>query len=397
MKRILLYFIISIICFTTSAQNYKLGKTLMKFTDPSRNNRKIPSVIYYPATIAGTNTPKVNDGTKFPVVSFGHGFVMKSTDYKFLADALVPLGYIVIFPSTEQGVPPNHSTFGLDEAFCAKEMVNWGNNPSNFFYNIVANKKAIGGHSMGGGASFLGAKYNPDLDCFFNFSAAETFLEESAIQLSKFTTVPALVITGTDDCVAFPKTNSQKMFENLKSEEKIFVNIKNGTHCQFSNVAGPCALGEVVACSGRNINPISRALQQQTTLSVLIPWLNYYLKEDCTAGTTLKNELANSTQISYIDSAALNCTQVFRVRPNSPIKVSVFPNPATNQITLLMPNTDTEKDIQIFSSDGQLVYNKILPTNQYQLYIELKNWSSGMYLAKIIVEHQIQSIPIIIK
>jgi len=401
MMKIYAFLLITVISFSvTIAQPFKLGKTAKTFIDPSRSNRKIPSIIYYPATATGSNQPIVNNGQKFPVISFGHGFVMKSSDYKYLADALVPLGYIVIFPSTEQGVPPNHNNFGLDEAFTAKEMVNWGNNTSNFFYGVVADKKAIGGHSMGGGASFLGAKYNPDLDAFFNLSAAETFINESAIIAAKRINIPALVITGTDDHVAPPTTNSRKMFNFLNSDCKTFVNIDNATHCQFSNVAGVCALGEVSANLGHNVNPISRSLQHQITLSVLIPWLNFHLKGDCNAANQFENVLLASSGFTYVDSCTTPCSSARLPSNNAEIssqKIKIFPNPTSDIAILLLPNSNTDKSVQVFSIDGKMIYDKIVPQNQYQLDLEVKLWEKGMYLTRISYDNEVQSVPLVVE
>lgn len=392
-----LYFMLTSVT-VSQAQGYLLGKTTKTFIDPSRNNRRIPSIIYYPATAVGSNTPIVHNGQRFPVISFGHGFVMKSYDYKYLADALVPLGYILIFPSTEQGIPPNHSNFGLDEAFTAKQMVSWGNTTGNFFYSAVAGKKAIGGHSMGGGATFIGAKYNPDLDAFFNLSAAETFINESAIVAAKRISIPALVITGTDDHVAPPTTNSRKMFNFLNSDCKTFVNIEHGSHCQFSNVAGICALGEVAANLSHNVNPISRAEQHRITLSVLIPWLNYHLKDECSAATELENVLAASSGFTYVDSCNVPCATLRKSNVEDlPQKIKFFPNPTSDITTIVLPISSSEKSVQVFAVDGKLVFDKIVPNNQYQLLIEVNHWEQGMYITRIAYDDVVESIRLIVE
>jgi hypothetical protein len=62
--------------------------------------------------------PKV----QFPVISFGHGFVMVHTAYQFLWLDLVPKGYILAFPTTEGSLSPSHLNFGLDLAFIISQM-----------------------------------------------------------------------------------------------------------------------------------------------------------------------------------------------------------------------------------------------------------------------------------
>ena len=81
------------------AQGYQIGKINTTFTDATRNNRQVPVAIYYPADVAGNAVPFAPG--EFPVISFGHGFVMVHSAYQFLWEALVPSGYIVAFPLTE--------------------------------------------------------------------------------------------------------------------------------------------------------------------------------------------------------------------------------------------------------------------------------------------------------
>ena len=107
MKTILL----SVLSFTTllvSAQNYQIGHTTITFNDPNRtggfgsgsgSGRQIQTEIYYPADVAGTDV--ASSSGSFPVIVFGHGFVMSWDSYDNIWTELVPLGYIVAFPRTE--------------------------------------------------------------------------------------------------------------------------------------------------------------------------------------------------------------------------------------------------------------------------------------------------------
>jgi len=56
--------------FVKSAERH----TTVTFVDSSRSNRQINTEIYYPAKSAGNNTP-IATGV-FPLITFGHGFVM---------------------------------------------------------------------------------------------------------------------------------------------------------------------------------------------------------------------------------------------------------------------------------------------------------------------------------
>ena len=71
-----------------SLAQHSVGHYQITFQDPSRNNRDIQTEIYYPATSAGDNTPVASG--QFPVIVFGHAFVMAWDAYQNLWDEFVP-------------------------------------------------------------------------------------------------------------------------------------------------------------------------------------------------------------------------------------------------------------------------------------------------------------------
>src|SRR6185436_8296985 len=117
MKKIFTLVFMLFCAFTLTAQPYSTGKRSVTFIDGSRTDRPIPTDIYYPANTAGNNVPIASGTAKFPVVVFGHGFLISSSAYKWLADSLVKNGYVVVFPNTEEGIVPSHLDFGLDLSF----------------------------------------------------------------------------------------------------------------------------------------------------------------------------------------------------------------------------------------------------------------------------------------
>ena len=151
---------------------YPVGHSSLSFTDASRSSRSVTAEVYYPATSAGDNTPFVTG--YFPVIAFGHGFVMTYSAYAPYWNALVPQGYILICATTETGIAPSHSDFGKDLAFLIRTLQTEGNSSSSNFYQHVAASSAVMGHSMGGGASFLAAQYLPSITALVNMAAAET-------------------------------------------------------------------------------------------------------------------------------------------------------------------------------------------------------------------------------
>ena len=94
---------------------YFIGNYSEEFFDPSRSNRTIPVEIYYPSISEGANT-QVELG-QFPIIIFGHGFLMSFSAYQNLWEEFVPRGYIIAFPRTEEGLINDHQEFGWDLQF----------------------------------------------------------------------------------------------------------------------------------------------------------------------------------------------------------------------------------------------------------------------------------------
>src|SRR5687768_16280873 len=122
MKRIFTLSIILVIGFNAVSQPYSAGKRTITFIDNSRSARQIPTDIYYPANTAGNDVPLATGVARFPVVVFGHGFLISTSAYKWLADSLVKNGYVVALPATEDGLTPSHLNFGLDLSFLCSRV-----------------------------------------------------------------------------------------------------------------------------------------------------------------------------------------------------------------------------------------------------------------------------------
>lgn len=264
---------------------YAIGHRTITFNDPTRSGgfgsgggpgRQIQTEIYYPATSSGTNTP-VAAGT-FPVITIGHGFAMVWSAYQNLWEYFVPKGYIVALPRTEGSIipAPSHQDFALDLRVVNERMQVEGQNPSSPFYQRVSSRSAIAGHSMGGGATILAAAGYTQVTCIVGFAPAET--NPSAIQAAKQVTVPALIFSGAQDGVTPPPQHHQPIFDSLSSSCKTFISITGGAHCYFANPNTNCDFGESTSSTGISI---TRAQQQAITQSLLLEYLNAYLKDSC--------------------------------------------------------------------------------------------------------------------
>ncbi len=283
-----------------SAQ-HQIGHISKTFVDASRNNRAIESEIYYPAVTAGNNTPAVQN--QFPVIVFGHGFVMSWEAYQNIWEELVPQGYILVFPRTEgNALSTNHQKFGWDLQFLVTEMQTEGALSTSLLYNVVHPNTALMGHSMGGGACFLAADSlcmngNINLKTLVGLAPAESSSNGvSSIASASNVTVPSVIFSGVQDGVAPPAVHHIPMYNALASSCKTILHITGGAHCYFANTNFACDFGEGTSSTGISI---SRSEQQQILYDFVTPWLEYTLKSSCGSFQIFQDSVANSTRISF--------------------------------------------------------------------------------------------------
>ena len=303
MKKQILLFAAVIFTLYIQAQTYPVGTQTITYTDVSRSNRSVGVEFHYPGTNSTVNTGQ------FPFVVFAHGFSMDQTPYIPYADSLAKRGYIVGLLTTETGLSPSHPNFAQDLLFVYSKLISEGNsnNASPFYQHVVA-KGAIGGHSMGGGSTVLAAQYGNPQVCSFTFSAATT--NPSSISTAHLMTKPYLSFAGSSDCIAPIATNQKPMYDSSGAPCKFLINIANGLHCQYGTANTACSFGEGV--SGCASSSLTRTQQINKTLYYLIPYLDYYLKGDCSAWTLFESRYSSNTT----DALQRNCTNSIPSNPS---------------------------------------------------------------------------------
>ena len=301
MKKHILFFIALFFALYISAQ-YTVGVKTISYTDAARSNRAVGVEFHYPGTNAAVAAGQ------FPFVIFAHGFSMDQTPYTPYADTLAKRGYIVGLLTTETGFSPSHANFAQDLIFMYGKLIAEGSNNAAFFYQHVIAKGALGGHSMGGGSTVLSAQYGNPQVCSFTFAAATT--NPSSISIAHLMTKPYLSFAGSSDCIAPVATNQQPMYDSSGAPCKFLITIANGLHCQYGNANSACSLGE--GFSGCASSSLTRQQQIDKTLYHLVPFLDYYLKGDCSAWTLFETRYtANVT-----DAKQRNCTNTVPSNPS---------------------------------------------------------------------------------
>ena len=385
MKRILSILVFLSFYFCSFAQ-YPIGHRTITYQDPARSNRSIETEIYYPAISAGDNTDVANG--QFPIIAFGHGFVMSVSSYENIWTALAPLGYIVAMPTTEGGAP-SHADFGMDLAFLITKIKSEGANSSSPFYQKVGETSAVMGHSMGGGSSFLACGNNTVPTVMVTFAAAVT--DPSSVTAAANVTIPTLVISGGDDCVAPPNDHQIPMYNALASSCKTYISIANGGHCFFANYNFACTLGEE-SCNPGGVS-LTRDQQQATTMSIVIPYLDYFLNGNVASWYSFVDSLNNSSTITFIKNCDIDPAAIDQF-DNPYTGMSLYPNPASDMLTVSF-NSKQYAVIEITDITGKKLTS--CEVNDQQIKIDIGKLGQGMYFIKLLKNNKLININKFIK
>lgn len=387
-----------------NAQTFQVGHVSINFKDAARSGgytisggiaisgtgRTVGTEVYYPASTTGDNTPIATAG-QFPIVVFGHGFAMAWSSYDNIYNRLASLGYIVMLPRTEGGTifpPPNHDEFGKDLKFIASQglLLNSINTSTALvmFNGRVLQKSAIGGHSMGAGASFLATANNTTTTCLFNFAAATTNNSPNSIAQASLVTIPTLIISGEKDNVA-DTTVQNSHYNNLSSTKKFHTIIKDVTHCDIGNGNDAlCTFGQA-SCS----TPSCNTIYFKRYMNFLEPFLANQLKSDCGAGNQFMDSIsvpANSLKGRKIQGTiACSATGIMELDNQD---YHVYPNPFINELAIHSKNNKTETIyVEIYNSLGK----KVLATTVSKLHstVSFNDLPNGIYIIQLLNNNNI--------
>ncbi len=349
------------------AQPFSIGHTSTTFVDDSRNNREIPVEIYYPADENGDDVD-VNSGC-FPVISFGHGFLMNSIPYENIRETLVAEGYIMVFVDTETGISVNHGAYGLDLAFALDEMISLSLLFGGQFEDRICGRHIVMGHSMGGGASVLATMNSNNISGYIGLAPAET--DPSAIAAAADADVAALIFSGTSDGVTPPDQHHIPIYENFTGEAagcKTIVNITGGAHCFYANEDFICDFGETTASTGITI---TRAEQQEIMFDYTMLWLEHFNNgED--VGVLLSN--------LFLDDRITFQTTCFSTDTKESFiaELDIYPNPTTGVISIdNVANDLIGKTYVVYDMLGKPVLNGLV--DGAHVSVDFGSLNGGVY------------------
>jgi len=225
-----------------------------------------------------------------PLLVLAHCYMGAGNWYDYIAEALVPQGYVIASLDSYSYAPlANDELTALDHEFLAQAVRQEATtNKSSPIFNMLNNKTAALGHSMGGGSSLIVAQSG-----VFYFDSILT-LSAEFVDESKNIKIPTFIMTGTDDCICPPPENAELIYNGmLYSPCKYLVNITNATHCHFDQV--PQFVDDFCEAVEHDCGPrndwLPREEQWSTVTRYALQWFDYTLKGRSSAQTTLDSML----------------------------------------------------------------------------------------------------------
>ncbi|MEI7803631.1 MAG: T9SS type A sorting domain-containing protein, partial [Bacteroidota bacterium] len=148
-------------------------------------------------------------------------------------------------------------------------------------------------------------------------------------------------------------------------------------HCQFADNDFLCQFGEAT-CSPQPT--ITAQAQQATTFSLLLPWLNFYLKNDCASGDEFQNLISVGNGITSAQNCSLICTGV--EEKNDLTFITIYPNPVEGITTVFSKQYLSDAELFIYDAAGKKV--KVLKNiSGYEMKVDVNDLCDGFYFISL--------------
>lgn len=403
--------VLCIINIVLHAQTFPVGQISINFKDAARSGglatsgavqmpgtgRDISTELFYPAVSNGTQVAMANG--VFPVVVLGHGFVMTFDNYNNIYNKLASEGFIVALPRTEGSLSPNHLEFGKDIAYLSEAVkaLNTISSPSaiTLFNGKVSSKTALGGHSMGGGCSLIGAQNNSSITCAFNMAAAlSNTAGISSIAGASLVTVPVLYLSAQRDCVTDTTVQNNHYF-NTAANKKFQVILKDMTHCDFGNgTSALCVFGQN---SSGCANTTANSLLFDRYMNYLAPFLKNQLKDDCLEGVRFMDSITSNSSLrsGRKITGSIACVTGVNEEKNQNA-IHIFPNPVKELLEIRTSRFDLNSSkIILYDAYGSAVrFSSKMDVSGTSVVLDCSSLNPGIYFISVLFhgEHILKKI-----
>jgi predicted dienelactone hydrolase len=258
---------------------YKVGVKAVTLT--RSDNTTFDTLLYYPATSAGNNTPFDGSGGPYPAITFGHGAMMDATYYDTTLKHLASYGYFVLATQSYGGFsmePIPAEKFGADMRAGLTYLTNQ-NASSGSPYRGKVKTSAYGalGHSAGGHAAIQAAADDAQIKVLAALAPDGT-TAPAATGTVKSVHVPFRTLAGSCDGITPLNEHAQPIYNNTHPPRQLAV-ITGGWHNGFTDKPMMFDLPENCPTG---VTKLTRDAQLKITRKWLTSWFNYYLKNDTT-------------------------------------------------------------------------------------------------------------------
>eukprot|EP01083_Nonionella_stella_P232447 819969_1 len=279
------YFWLILAALIDSSLSANIGSFTSTIINPSFPAHSIPVFVYYPQPTSSKDP--------LPTIVFAHGFECSATEYTWVYEDIVPLGYIVAYINSYTGHIFNQTQFAIDQRYTLEwlnTVVN--NNKSSPLYGVIDTTKSLAaGHSEGGGTC-LTSSGSPYVNSLFKYKFNSIFVmapcgQDGTVESAQQIKIPTFAFTGTMDC-ACPSEEAKHLIDAIPSSTcKYYIDVTNGTHCHWMNpelvVAVACEEGEDLLCKvlrpNKNVT-ISEKKQLQIGSKYMQLFLNATIKDN---------------------------------------------------------------------------------------------------------------------
>ena len=208
--------------------------------------------------------------------AFGHGYLSPIEPYESTLRHLASWGITVVAPRSGRELFPSHERFAadllaaLDAVTMAAGEDDWPGLP------VDPTARAVGGHSMGGGAAVLAVEMDPTVRTVATLTAADT--RPSAVEAAAAVTVPVLLVAGSEDRITPVDANQRPIFEAAGGPAQLRI-LDGGGHCGFLDQADLIGL----VCGRSTLDAETQRTYGQALLTA---WIRGEAMDDADAATT---------------------------------------------------------------------------------------------------------------
>ena len=77
--------------------------------------------------------------------------------------------------------------------------------------------------------------------------------------------------------------------------------------------------------------------------------------------------------------------------------ISVYPNPSNGQFILNTPSLEMDAILEVYFTEGRLVYQTIIPAHTNQTSIDLQQPAAGLYQVRVVAGGEVRSLKVVVQ